>query len=408
LAVAGSAPLPLNASLGESGVIDGQVLYLRDVASDPGADMVVEDIDELIAGEAEQHRRRSWPSAFVVISFGLVWMVAAAGLAVRQSGAGLITAAVSLVVAGLLLLATGWALAQRQVPAPPVLFVLTSLTAVPCMAVAGALLAQALAGPSFLWVGAIAGATAAALMSLAATPEALVAMVGLQLSVALLVAPLLMAVHANGVQVAAATVVASLSVLGMTKLAAALVTVWSHRMPEDDASMGNVATTLLIRSRRVLTVLVSGPALALTISLPVLALSGGGFGIAMAGVASIALLVRAQQVGFANEIVLIGGAGLVGLFALVAALAQRVWGTGVAGIVVLIVAGLALIAGGMVAAVLRADGEAPSDMPPGFPPGAGRKDRRRFIDIIGVLCTIATASLALGVFGVSMTSWHAG
>src|SRR5260370_5266749 len=158
LAAAGAAPMPLSASLAESGVVDGQVLYLRDLARDPGADATVEDIPELIAGEAETQRRGGWPRALVVITFGLAWLAAAAGFAFRRPGAGLITPAVSLIVAGLALLAIGWALAQRRVLAPAALCVLTSLTAVPCLAVAGALLGQALAGRSFLWVGAIGGA----------------------------------------------------------------------------------------------------------------------------------------------------------------------------------------------------------------------------------------------------------
>jgi hypothetical protein len=400
LAIAGSAPLPLSASLVESGVTDGQVLYLRDLARDPGADATVADIDELIANEAETQRRRGWPRALVVVAFGLAWLVASAGFAFTRSGAGLIVPAVSLVLAGLLLLATAWSLAQRRALASPVLCVLTSLTAVPCLAAAGALLTQELAGPSFLWVGAIVGASAAVLMSLAATPEAVVVLVALQLSVALLLAPLLVAVHASGVQVAAATVVALLAVLGLSKRAAAFVTVWSQRMPADGASMANAATALLIRSRRLLTVLVAGPTLALAVALPVLAFSGNGFAIAMAATASVALLVRAQQAGFADELVPIGGAGLVGLFAVLAALADQVWRTGAADTVALTVAGLALVAGGATAAVMRAGGEPAPDMPAGFPAGAGRPDRRKFIDIMGMLCAIAVASLALGVFGV--------
>jgi hypothetical protein len=226
LAVAGGAPLPLSASLAESGVVDGQVLYLRDVARDPGA-AAVEDIPELIAGEAETQRSR-WPRALVVMMFGLAWIAAAAGFASGRSGAGPLVPAISLIVAGLLLLATGWGLAQREV-VPAALSVLISLTAVPCLAVAGALLGQALAGRGFLWAGVIGGACLGVLMSLAATPEAVVLLIGMQLAVALLLASLFVAVHATTTQVAAATVVAMLSVLGLAKMAAAAVTVWSHR-----------------------------------------------------------------------------------------------------------------------------------------------------------------------------------
>jgi len=400
LAVAGGAPLPLSASLAESGIVDGQVLYLRDLARDPGPDANLEDIPELIASEAEAQRRGGWPRALVVITFGLAWLAGAAGFALWRSAAGLITPAVSLIVAGLLLLAIGWGLAQRRVLAPTALCGLVSLTAVPCMAVAGALLGRALAGESFLWVGAIGGANAGVLMSLAATPEAVVLLVGFELAVPLLLAPLLVAVHATGTQAAAATVVAMLSVLGLAKPAAALVTVWTPRQPYHGTSMANVATTLLIRSRRLLAVLVAGPALALAVALPVLAFSRNWFAFAMAVVASVALVARARQAGFAEELFPIGGAGLVGLFAVLAAAAERIWRTAGAGTVMLTVAGLALVAGGAIAAILGTGDEPAQDLPAGFPADAGRADRWKVIDILGVLCAIATVSLALGVFGV--------
>jgi hypothetical protein len=401
LAVAGGAPLPLSASLAESGVVDGQVLYLRDLAVAAGEDVTFDDIPELIEGAAENQRRDGWPRALVVMTFGLAWLAASAGLAFSRSGTRLITPAI-LIVVGLLLIGTAWALAQRRVLAPAGLCVLTALTAVPCLAVAGALLGQALAGSPFLWVGAIAGATAAVLMSLAATPEAVVLLIALQLAVALLLAPLLVAVHATGPQVAAAAVVAMLSLLGLAKTAAAHVTVWSQRQLPRGDSMANVATGMLIRSRRLLTVLVAGPTLALAVALPVLAFSGNGFALAMAGAASVALVVRAQQAGFAEELVPIAGAGLVGLFAVLDALAERTWPTGAASIVALSVAGLALIAGALIAAALRMTGADPAkDLPDGFPADAAQHvGRRKFIDIIGVLCAIATVSLALGVFGV--------
>ncbi len=131
-----------------------------------------------------------------------------------------------------------------------------------------------------------------------------------------------------------------------------------------------------------------------------LAFSRNWFAFAMAVAASVALVARARQAGFAEELVPIGGAGLVGLFAVLAAAAERIWRTAGAGTVVLTVAGLALVAGGAIAAILGTGDEPAQDMPAGFPADAGRPGRRKFIDILGVLCAIATVSLALGVFGV--------
>src|SRR5258708_39439608 len=79
LAVAGAAPLPLSASLAESGVVDGQVLYLCDLARDPGADATIEDVPELTAREAEAQRLGGAPRAPVVITFGAVRLTPPAG-----------------------------------------------------------------------------------------------------------------------------------------------------------------------------------------------------------------------------------------------------------------------------------------------------------------------------------------
>ena len=120
----------------------------------------------------------------------------------------------------------------------------------------------------------------------------------------------------------------------------------------------------------------------------------------MAATASVALVVRAQQAGFTDELVPIGGAGLVGLFSALAALVARLWPAGFTATVALVVGGLALVAAGTIGAILRHGADSEPDMPAGFPAGAGRPDRRKFVDILGVLCVIATTSLALGVFGV--------
>src|ERR1700735_90239 len=104
LAVAGGAPLPLSASLEESGVLDGQVLYLRDLARDPGVHWTAEDIPELIATQAEPQRRGAWPPALVVMTFGLAWLAATAGFAFWRHDGGPLTGAAILIAAGLLLL----------------------------------------------------------------------------------------------------------------------------------------------------------------------------------------------------------------------------------------------------------------------------------------------------------------
>ncbi len=163
---------------------------------------------------------------------------------------------------------------------------------------------------------------------------------------------------------------------------------------------------LLLRTRRLLTAVMAVPAVALAIAFTVLAASGDRYAIALAAVAGVALLVRARQRCFTDEVVLIGGAGLVGLFAVAWALLTRSvadtvrrgswpW------------PGSCLVGAGALATMVR-----PAEQPasrtlagPGLATGllagtATRPDRLRFIDVIGVLCHLACASLALGVFGV--------
>jgi hypothetical protein len=400
-AAAGTAPLALTTSLAESGIVDGQILYLRDVTRDPGDDPTVADLDELIENEADAQRSATLPRPFIVMSLGLVWLVAAAILAVRYTASAPVTSAVCLIVTGLLLLATAWALTQHRLLTPPLLCVLTSLAAVPCIAAGAALLGQALAGDAFLWPAAFGGATAALLMSLAATPEPVILLLGLPLGMATLLAPLLLIVHATAVQVAAATVIAMLSVIGLAKASAAMVTVWSQHQPIAPVARPHAATMLLIRWRRLLTVLLAGPAIALAVALAMLASAGGAYAPAMAATASISLLVRAKQSGFSAELVPIGGAGLTGIFAVLAALAERLWHNDTASTAALLIGGLLLIGGAVISAVTWTAPEPAVDMPPGFPSAAARPSaRRRFIDILGALCLTVTVCLALGVFGV--------
>jgi hypothetical protein len=194
-------------------------------------------------------------------------------------------------------------------------------------------------------------------------------------------------------------VLAALAVLGPAKSATAFVTVRSEHRPADSVAPSHAATALLVRSRRLLSVLLAGPMLALAVALPVLAWSGDTAGIAMTTVASVALLVRARQAGFDNELVPLGGAGLAGVFAVLAVLSRRIWHSGAAISVTLVVGGLLLVAIGVVTTVRRSAVEAVPELPPGFPATAGQPSRR-LIDLLGVFCQTAAAALALGVFGV--------
>lgn len=400
LQVAGAAPLPLDASLADYGVTDGQILYLSDLTTDPTAGPVVEDIDELVGAEAEAQHRASGPRSLVVLGLGLTWLVATTVLAWRWHGSGQLNLAVGFIVCALLLIAIGWTLDQRKAPVPAVLRLLVSLTAVPCMAVAGAWTAQFAAGSTLRWPGAIAGANIAALMTMATTPEAVILVLEVQLAVAAALTPLLIILRATGVQTAAATVIAALSLIGLSKRLAAAITTWAQGTTADASTTAHAVTQLLIRARRLLAVVVAGPALALAVALPVLAFSRQPFGLALAAVAGLALLIRSEQSGFTGEVVLIGAAGMVGIFG---ALAGAIWWfvpKGPLAVLLLAGCGVVLVGASAVATLNSQHNETPekTEIKVGGVPV--RPVRRRFIDVVGMLGMIATVSLTLGVFGV--------
>jgi hypothetical protein len=199
------------------------------------------------------------------------------------------------------------------------------------------------------------------------------------------------------VQAAAGAVLVAVVLVGLSKSVAATLAAWSTPAPREGTPLTGEVTTLLYQTRRLLTLVLVGPVVTLSVALPVLALSGRPYAIALACLASVGLLVRTQQVGFTDEILLLGGAGSIGLFAVLSELAFRFW-TGGQAAVALTVAGLLLVGIGVGISLVRS---------PGREEGAGEAfsiakppKRRSLSDVLGLLCTIAVGPLVLGVFGV--------
>ncbi len=403
LAAAGRAPIQVETSLADAGVVDGQILYLRDVARDPGAAPVVEDIDELVADEAERQRDRSQPRGLAIMSFGLMGLTMAAAVGAVRHGDGLVTPAVALIAAGLAAVATGWALHQLHTPVPATLRVAASMSAVPCLAVAGGLLAQALAGQQALWLGVIVGANVANVMALTTVPDAFVVAFEVPLAAAGALAALLYGLDTEFTRTAitAAIAVTALALVGIAKPVAAIITAWGGRIPPGGPAMAEATTAMLVRGRQIVAVLLVGPVLALVATLPQLAEAHERmpYAPALAGVAGLALLVRTRRAGFAAEVILIGVAGSVGVFAVLVEIFDRYLGEGVA-VFALAAVALLVLGWGITATIMRQPGLADRDAEPtlGGPPET--PDRYRWVDGVGMLCNIAAASLAMGVFGV--------
>ncbi|MFY1672100.1 EsaB/YukD family protein [Plantactinospora sp. WMMB334] len=396
LAPASGGPLALEHSLADAGVVDGAVLYLVDIAGDPGGEPAIEDIEELVADETAGYRRREPPRGLIVIALSLAWL-AASGLVLLRLHPG-ITAAISLTGTALVLLGISWAVRQRRSAVPPALCLVMSLTSALCMAVAGLLLMSMLDG-GLWWVGLIVGAHVGVVMALATTPEIILFAIELQLLVGTLLLPLFLTLRVTGAEAAAAVTVAAVALLAGAKWIAASISAWASRPPKPKAGapMAQAVTVLLVRARRVLTVVIAGPILALAVTLPVLAFSGSWWGLTLAAVASTGLLIRTKQAGFGSEAVTLGAGGFVGLFAVLGALAGRLGGPDVTAIA-LPAGGLLVLGTGLLLTLVQLPlSDATRDVSLG---GAAAAGRRSVVDVVGMLCGLAVAPLAMGVYGV--------
>ena len=394
LAPADAPAFPLEATLADMGVLDGQVLYLRDTAVEPGDPPVVMDVDEVVADEAGRLRRQRMHTAPVVLAFGLTWLLAAAVLAAWRAGTG---PAVALLVTGLVLIGVGWGLRQRPSAIPDWLVHVAALSAVPVMAVAGTLVADDIAGAGQRWTGAIAGANLAALMALAATPGVVLLAVEAQLAVGAILAPLLLSVGADDIEAAALIAAVSVALLAVSRRIAALLTVWGNRMPKGRRAAAETTTHLVSFSGRLLAVVMAGPCVALAITVPMMAGSGRSFAVASAVVLTIALLVRARQAGFTNELVMAVGVAVISTFALWTPIVNLFGVTGTAAEVLLLVGGGIVVAAGIGMSVLL---PAPADQPVPDSSQPQKPRKRTKTEVMGVLTAVAVAPLTIGVFGV--------
>ncbi|WP_344311646.1 EsaB/YukD family protein [Fodinicola feengrottensis] len=400
LAPAGGEPWSIELSLAEAGVADGQVLYLRDSAQDPGMTPVVEDIEELVAQESKERRTTTGHRGVLVVWLGAAWItLAAAVLGLRPPGGGLV-AAIGLVLVAIVMLSLAWALNQRRTRLPATACLAISLCAVPCLAAAGGVVGTMFGtapGGQLFWCGVVVGANVGMAMALGATPGPAVLAAEVPFAVAGAVAVVLAVLGANGTQTAAAAAVAALAMVAAARPLAGLVAAWSARMPKDAAGVAPATTQLMRHAEQLLTLILVFPAVALVAALPALALSGNPWALGLAAAGGLALVARARQVGFASEVVPVGAAGAVGLFAVVGTSAYRYLNMDAAVWTLVLVGGLVVGAGVTVAVLYRPPRE---DEQASFGQVLDTRDRGRFVEVIGMVCLIVSAALAMGVFGV--------
>ncbi|MCI4061398.1 EsaB/YukD family protein [Micromonospora sp. R77] len=383
-----TGPFALDTSLLQAGVVDGDVLYLYDLADGPVDAPIVKEIDEIVAEETEELRLSSVHPGPVVTGIGLLLLLAAAVLVGFRHDADT-GAAIGLTVGGLVLLGAAWGVRQKESATPPVLIQLMALTAVPALAAAGSLVAEGLGFSA--WSGAAVGANTAMLMAVAMFGDVLLIAVELSLAVGAGVVALTGGLEADAVEASAVVAAVAIGMLAMSRRLAATVTAWGQKLPRGRQAFAEATTGLVDRSAQVTAVVMGGPIVALCIALPVLALSGRTFAVVLGGICCLALFARSRGAAFTAELWMLSVATAAGVFGLLAAGTKSMGGAGASSLLVGIALAVVLVGVGM--SVL-------------IPPrrkhtGSGPKPpiRRSRSEVVGAGAAMAIAPLTIGVFG---------
>lgn len=327
-------PFPPERSLGQLGVLDGTVLYLRDVVADEYADPVVHDVADRVAEVAETALGRGWNDrvrAVTALVIGIAWLLAAFVVLFARHQIGRSVLADAAGTAGLLLPAFGWTAVDRGWSLPRRLPEALALSAVPLGAlavVAGdttrvlerfggvpggfdpsrpavvALVVGALVGAT-VGYAAVPGAGTCAVLLAAMSAAALGAVLVLAKAGAVASATLV-AVAAFAVLTVAPTLVGRIVVRAEGR-AGARETADAGRDPVAEAA--GTAAGLLVACAGFLAAVIG------TALVP-MAASRSGYAVGAAATIGIALLVRAGAARLVAELVPLLLAGGLGLFTL--------------------------------------------------------------------------------------------
>ena len=320
LAPVGRRALPLESSLAAAGIVDGEVLHLRDLLAGEADEAVVFDLDEEVTEAAARFGTQPWNRANRAVAL----MGVAAGwlLAVGV----LLTAALprsQALLPGLLLLgcavtAGGIAFVARRAawPVPVALRVLTALVAVPDAAFAAARLAGPNATGSALALDAAIGAAVATLTVLLAVPGIMSTALCFGGVLVVAVTAVLGDLGASLQQVSAFVAAAGLGIGSLVPWAVDRFVAYSmdeRRLGEADS---DTIARLVLTAQRLQTTVnwIVGALLAGCVT--VLAGSGEDYALGLAGAVSLALILRAdgyQLCADALPAVLVGSAGLLAL-----------------------------------------------------------------------------------------------
>jgi type VII secretion integral membrane protein EccD len=389
LALPGARPFSPGSSLDESGVVDGAVLYLRDVVEGEYDSPIVADVEELVEEAAKTGR--SWNArnrAASVLNCGLAAVLAGIiALAVRTP-AGSPAVGVIAIVSGFALPMAAWAAGRNAWPVPGTLRLAFALAGCPVLALAGYALAEAGgAGSISPAVPIMVGVNIGTLLALSSAPRAVTAMVELLAVIALPVTALLAALRANQEEQAAVVAVVAFTVLSTAPtIAGRLATLFPMARDSEGADdIERDVTGVVRRGQRTLAALTVLTSLLLAGCLILLGSSSNPFALGLAGCLGLALLLRAGGVRLISGVLPVLFAGLCGLGTLVVRLPDYAPVPAWAGSVAMLVAGLALLGTGT-ALLHRTD--------------ASAEPRPAWLDQVSGVLGVLSVPLAVAVFGL--------
>jgi type VII secretion integral membrane protein EccD len=383
----GEPPLRPERTLSQSGVYDGDLLYLR-AAGQPDDPAVVEDLVDTIA-EAVDTRGGQWRAStwhrFAMVTAGAL-IAAAAGALAGAGGRGRaeLAGAAAGAAVGLSLAALGLGRRLGQ----PVAAAALALAALPWWALAAGVLAGRPGVAPAVPVTAAAGGLLAGALAAAATVPVVA---GPGLAVALPAASLALCgaavVVAGATPVEAAAVLAVGLVPAVTALPRLAIGLAGISGDDEDAEVAVQAErTKVAVGHTLLAWLLGGAAVTLAAALALLAGAGGTLGRCLAGAVIVAIGLRARAFRLVGEILPLALAALGGLVALeVAIAADRPAGPPRHLLAAGLLAGTAavLVLAGF---VFRRAGPSPA--------------MRRRLDLLDALANLLLVPLGLGVLGL--------
>jgi WXG100 protein secretion system (Wss), protein YukD len=336
-------PFAPERSLAELGIVDGQVLYLRDVIADEYADPVVRDVGERVAEVVDRGLLGRWDAAartMTVMAFGLCWLFTAlVVLALLHLASGTALADIA-VTAGLVLPALAWVAAERRWPAPSRLREAFALSAVPMLVFAAwmmiavhwhahsralvTIVSETRATPAGLMLASMAGAAlVGAFLAYVASPGVTTCAVLFAAVVATVLCGGLALARANGIESASFVAVVAFGLLTAAPITASRIVPFAYRRAmapdEEQDDSDHDAVTDAVHAATALLVLWGGAlAAVLAVALVAMAASRSGYAVAAAGCLGLALLLRAGAARLVTEVVPVSLAGATGVFTLLA------------------------------------------------------------------------------------------